>query len=223
MTDRIDLAHAKRCAIHGWIKQRESASMAEICVAFPDIPYQTVRKTVQRLVAFGSVLSQGKSIATRYRAIGDVIDSAEQVRARMRTGHANLLHRYSRDRIARAWAMRCAIHEWIAAHPMARMNHICAAFPETPIATVQKHVRALCKKQNVSMHGRSVAARYSASTTAIYEQESVREKLRSNGRAVGLRNAVAEDETPPLQHAVPGRFVNCSNRRRAEQRGLASA
>lgn len=209
MSDRLDRAHALRAAIHTWLKDHPHARMAAIIAAFPDVPAVTVRKSVQRLAGLGSVVRRGASTATTYTALGDEIYRPETMRQAMRTGHANLLHAYSRDRIAQAWALRQAIHSFICAHSMMPMSAIVAAFPDTPGATIRKHVKALVSKENVLMHGRSIAACYSASTSAIYDPESVREKLRSNGRSVGnLNRHDALDEQGAVPQDVPGKYVN---------------
>lgn len=185
MKDNILTAHALRLAMHVWLRQHPDAGMARIVEAFSDTPQVTVRKSMQRLAAMGFAQRRGNGRASCYRAIGDAIYSIEAMRARRRTGQANLLHDYNRDRIALAWQVRRDIHALVVANPMIRMESILHAFSGLPINTVRKHVAALVKKGNLTLHGVSNSACYSAATAEIYSVDDVREKLRVHGRLIG--------------------------------------
>ena len=213
MSDRLDRAHALRQAIHRWLKQHPHASMADIAAAFPDTPSVTVRKSMQRLGRLGSIQRHGASIFTTYTALGDEIYHPETMRQAMRTGHANLLHDYNRDRLAQTWAKRNAIHGYITAHPLARMADIVAAFADTPAATVRKHVKVLCSLGHAAMHGRSISARYAAASAEIYQIEAVLEKQRRIGRAVGRLTAQRREQQQTeaqaqLAEDPPGKYTN---------------
>ena len=219
MSDRLDRAHALRAEIHRWLKQHPHANMAGVAAAFPDSNPVTVRKAMQTLSRLGSVARHGASIFTSYTAIGDEIYRPEDMRQKMRTGHANLLHDYNRDRLAQTWEKRNAIHRYITANPLARMAGIVEHFSDTPAATVRKHVKVLCSLGHTVMHGKGIRARYAAATAEIYSVESLREKQRAVGRAVGnftaRRRAQQEAESQAeIAADPPGKYTNRPDKHR---------
>jgi len=219
--DRIDQAHAQRSAIHAWLRDNPRASIAEIAGEFPAIKFNTLRRSVQILVKLGYVEIHERSTRACYSAHGEAIYSADSVRVKLRSGKRLGLNSHNRDQIARSWQARKRVHEFVAAHPLCRMDSIIAAFGDIPADTVSKHVRALRNAGNIVMHGKSIAACYSCATSFIYSEESVREKLRSNGRAVGAmatsrHKAYCElkEQAERAEHDVPGRYVNRPDRQR---------
>lgn len=219
MSDRLDRAHALRQAIHRWLKQHPHASMADIAGAFPDTAAVTVRKSMQTLGRLGSIQRHGASIFTTYTALGDEIYRPETMRQKMRTGHANLLHDYNRDRLAQTWEKRNAIHRYITDNPLARMAGIVAAFADTPAATVRKHVKVLCGLGHAVMHGRGIRARYAAASAEIYPVEAVLEKQRRLGRAVGRLTAQRREQQQAeaqaqLAEDPPGKYTNRPDKHR---------
>lgn len=224
MTDRIARSYEMRLAIHTFLAAHPHSSMERLAAAFPHLAHGTLRKAVARLIQCKNVVMQGSGKNLGYSAIGESVTSAEEIRQRMRKGCDNILHlcAYNQDRVAKAWQQRQAIHAYVKANPLVRMSSIVKAFPDTPKATVHKHVCLLRKQGNLTMHGFSVSARYSCATSEIYEIEAIREQLRSNGRAVGnlsveraLANEARIDEAAAAADPEqPWRTVNRPDRQR---------